>query len=218
MEHMKDQYKELRIYSVYSDNIDKNVVLYQKAVFDYFNINLNQIEFPINFTHYDMLNSLFSSCKDKYVVMFDSDCIPVKPDFLNKVFNDIKDEDVLSGIAQTANHLSEGKNIYVGPAFFGISMKLYHEIGNPPFNSNNVGDIGHRLAYSCRDFNRKIIYWYPTHIEIPKWVLYPDKMFGIGTTYEHMIYHQFNIAISPYWDHVPNVKMFIEKAKQIINS
>lgn len=215
---MKDLYKQTGIYSVYSDNIDKDVVFYQKEVFNYFNIELKQLEFPIHYTHYDMLNSLFSYCTDTYVIIFDSDCIPLKKDFLDRILDEIKNENTLSGIAQTANHLSEGKNTYVGPAFFGISMKLYHEIGSPPFNSNNVGDIGHRLTYSCREFNRSIIYWYPTHIEIPKWVLYPDKIFGLGTTYENLIYHQFNIAISPYWDHRPNVKMFVEKAKKIIES
>jgi len=119
----------------------------------------------------------------------------------------------LAGAAQSCNHKGDSTKIYVGKFFMGIDVNRFKSIGSPSFRGTDIYDTGGLV--SSKFPNCSI--WYPTHVEIPRWNLGKVGMFGLGTTYENTIYHQFNISKTPYWDNVISEQMFIKKCNSIVN-
>jgi hypothetical protein len=201
---------KVKIFSYYQSNIDNKIVYYQKAVFDKLEIPILQI--CSDKSHGEWLNELILSLADeKYIIIFDIDCIPLSKMTLIKMLQDIQDGQTLSGAIQTANHKSNGENIYVGPFFMGFSINLLRDIGEFNFNESLLNDVGAEFSQKVISMNKKIKYWFPTKIEIPKWKLYPDQYFGLGTTYDGLVYHAFEIRI-PF-----NKYRFIKKCQSILN-
>lgn len=180
------------IYSFYRSNISPAMVKGQEAVFKKMGYTIQQV-MDDEMDHYQFLNNILSrSDTPEYILFFDIDCIPLHKEAIERVLQQLSDNKTIAGAAQTANHLLEGKNLYVGPFFMGISKKVYQALGCPDMGSNNSWDIGALpsiLAKFREDISIK--FWFPTHVEQPKWNLYQHGMFGLGTTYEGLVYHAF---------------------------
>ncbi len=121
------------------------------------------------------------------------DCIPVKQDWLGQLLDDLRKPRTLAGAAQTANHLREGRNLYVSPFFFGVSTAFLKELGYPDLAPTANRDAGQHLTEVALQQGGQVIYWWPTDIEQEQWSLYHPvhTKFGPGTTYNGSVYHAF---------------------------
>lgn len=192
-----------KIYSFYNKEVNPRVPVYQKAVFRHFGFQIEQV-FNNFFSHGDFLNDICKRVTDtKYLIVFDIDCIPVNKKWINDLLKDLKQPATLVGAAQTANHLREGKNLYISPFFFAIATSYLKELNYPDMRmteqikkSNDFPDAvdaGQHLSEVVVQRGGNLVYWWPTHIEEDKWPLYhPEhRRFGLGTTYNDNIYHAF---------------------------
>ncbi|MFT3705742.1 MAG: hypothetical protein QM802_25455 [Agriterribacter sp.] len=182
-----------KIFSFYNSKVPPLVPLYQKAVFNHLGFTIHHFV-DEQITHGNFLNHICRTVLDTdYLIFFDVDCIPVNANWLNTLIADIQEPHSIAGAAQTANHLREGKNLYVSPFFFGISTKYLKELGYPDMNETNDMDVGQNLTEKITLNNGAIKYWWPTEMEEEQWNLYHPEhtKFGPGTTYNNLIYHAF---------------------------
>lgn len=208
------------IYSFCTDNLVPYKT-FQKMVFDKLNIPIYQL--PKYISEYNdpkhqagTFKPIIESTDHDFYIFFDIDCIPLNVYFYEKIVNKIKDGNTLAGAIQTANHLPNPINSYVSQAFMGISREVFYKIGCP----NGISDFNHDEFQSytelCIKNEINIEYWMPTKVEIPMWKLYKNSIhigeFGIGTTYENMIYHNFASRDGSYFDY------FVDKCKEVIYS
>lgn len=182
-----------KIYSFYKKNVGKRLPRYQKAVFRRFGFRVHHI---VNeeFSHGDFLNYVCRNVTDTdYLIFFDIDCIPVSAKWIDRLLADLSEPRSIAGAAQTANHLQDGKNLYISPFFFGISTAYLKELGYPDMNMTEDMDAGQHLTEVVMRNGGKVCYWWPSSIEEKKWTLYhPDHTwFGPGTTYDGLVYHAF---------------------------
>jgi hypothetical protein len=199
----KKEQSLFKIFSFYNKDVNPDVPFYQQAVFTHFGFSINQI-FDNKFSHGDFLNYICTKESDTdYIIIFDIDCIPTKKNWLSLLLNDLLDPDSLVGAAQTANHLRDGKNLYISPFFFAISTKYLKALNYPDMRmteqikkSNDFPDAvdaGQHLSEVVSEKGGKLKFWWPTHIEEEKWPLFHPEhpRFGLGTTYNDCIYHAF---------------------------
>lgn len=205
------QNKTFKIFSFYNSKVHTLTPKYQKAVFNYFGFDIHYI---VNeqFSHGDFLNYVCRNITDAdYIIVFDVDCIPLTKSWINKLLADLEPADSITGAAQTANHLREGKNLYIAPFFFGISTAYLKKLNYPDMRLTPDMDAGQNLTQVIQKHGGHIVYWWPTHIEDERWPLYHPEhtMFGMGTTYNDAVYHEFysSINLSP---------RFIAKCKSIL--
>jgi len=209
------------LYSYATDDLNSDIKLYQKKVFNSFDLNIQQIilerqtplhvSHPYNYnSHADALTHIIKTSLEDYIIFFDIDCIPLTRDFYNIICDDIYN-DTLSGAVGCANHKDINK-LYIHPCFMGFSKKLYIECGCPSFREYLVGDVGQIFTDVCISQHKKLKYWNVTDSNDKIWDLTPlQQKFGHGTIFENMIYHQFEIRNPNQHD------LFIKKCKDIIN-
>lgn len=183
-----------RIFSFYNSKINPKIPRYQKAVFRYFGFKINHIVDETFPAHGDFLNYICRKVTDvKYLIIFDIDCIPLKKEWLENLMEDLREPRSIAGAAQTANHLRDGKNLYVSPFFFGISTAYLKELNYPDMNMTDDMDAGQNLTEQIIKDGGNVKYWWPTEIEKEEWYLHHPEhnKFGPGTTYNDLVYHAF---------------------------
>lgn len=189
----KNEQSLYKIYSFYNKNVSPRVAACQKAVFNELGFHIDQV-FDQQFTHADFLNHVCRNVTDtKYIIIFDIDCIPTKKEWLSDLLRSLEQPRSISGAAQTANHLRDGKNLYVSPFFFGISTAYLKELNYPDMSPTDDMDAGQNLTEAVIKNGGNINYWWPTDIEVEEWALYHPvhTKFGHGTTYNDAVYHAF---------------------------
>jgi hypothetical protein len=122
-------------------------------------------------------------------------------------------EKISNHISPRGNHnnLTNDDPCYAGPAFFVISKKIYEVLGEPSYLETYRSDCGEELSYVARDKNAEVKYIKFSHCVEPKWFLKEGVEFGIGSTYEDLVYHNFQARAATHID------LFIEKCKNILN-
>lgn len=215
------------IYSFCTTDLNPDIALYQKKVFNKFNLKINQrIENPtcnLHSQHGDVLNNIINNSENDYIIIFDIDCIPLSYNFYNKICKEISDNNTLSGARGSSGN---GMRDYVHAGFFGFSKKLYNECNNPQmqhFVGEYSGDTAQRFTDECLKLNKNIVYWDITYSSDKVFYIPSNKTyFGHGTIYENMIYHQFEITQNYKFVNIQtykeNQRIFIEKCKEIILS
>jgi len=199
-----------KIYSFSNDDLHYDIKIYQKKVFDKFNIEINQIVWKKDHIKYGslilndgsiysnnhpyFLDCIINNDKSDYLIFFDVDCIPLSPLFLDKLLNEISDKNTLSGAIQ-----SNRFGTYVSAYFVGFYKNLYFECGSPPITDINT-DPFLRFTKSCIERDKRINYWLPSHVERSPY----------GTTYENLIYHEMQIRKPS------NHESFIKKCKLVL--
>lgn len=200
------------IFSYYNHQVSVRLVNYQRTVFNYFGFEVNQVENNKYSEHGDFLNDIIRNVTDPdYIIFFDIDCIPVSKDWFNKLWIDLQKRDTIVGAAQTANHLQEGKNLYVSPFFCAISTDYLKKLKYPDLRITETMDGGQNLTEVIRRANGNICFWWPTDIEEELWDLYHPEhtRFGMGTTYNNAVYHAF-------FSRMDKSERFIKKCKEIL--
>jgi hypothetical protein len=178
--------------SYYQSNIDEEIIAKQKEVFDKFNIPLVQTSEYRSHCEF-LLQSFNKYSNKKFIIFFDIDCIPLSRLAIIAILSDIMDHRTLAGAAQTANQINNGKNLYIGPMFMGISVELFNSLKLKSLCADEYYDTSGILTSAMINLKLNVKYWYPTKINIPRWKLYPDRYFGIGTVYNGLVYHEFEI-------------------------
>jgi len=131
---------------------------------------------------------------DADVVMFlDIDCVPINSAALPHLFQHAS-AGKLVGAAQRANHKNNGGHLYVGPFCMAFSRAKYFALGSPTFDETPRGDIGEELTYVWDE----VVMLRPTSVTTSVWDLDAGQMFGYGTTYQDMFYHEFCSRITQH--------------------
>ena len=199
--------KKVLVSSYGFNNLDRNIPIHQKKVFDKFNIPLNQ--FVGNERHPEFMDNIMKLDNVDYFVFFDIDCIPLRENVIEELIEAIGDTTMI-GIEQQCNSRISVDHIYAGPACFAISKKFYEEIGKPSFNETLRSDVGEELTFACEALGKEFKVIPKTHSEDKIWALKGGRFFGHGTTYSDMVYHQFEIR-----NYNGN---FINKCNEILNN
>lgn len=206
----------LAIVSLYGSNRPTTIVDWQRKVFDHFDIELNQIDCPFPAqSHGFFLDQIVDYTIDQwdYLITFDMDAIPLRPDFVGQVMDKIKDGRTLFGGAQQSNHIvvnGSAQHVYVSPCFLAISRNLYEKLGRPTFDHTLRGDCAEELTWRVKEqgFNLGLVY--PSKIIDPCYPLDNGLYFGQGTTYGDLAYHNF------CQDRANSEAMFVDKCKETL--
>jgi glycosyltransferase involved in cell wall biosynthesis len=202
---------KIGIYSVYFPNNDLRYRNLQKLIFNKFNVEINQIEWggPMDYDgHPNFMNEISNNENVDYLVFFDIDAFPLKPNFLNIIIDRIYGKNTILGIEQKTSHLNN--EIYAGSGFFCISKEFYNLLGNPKYNANGRSDVVEELSHICREKNYEISFLKFDKCEIERWELKPGIMFGNGSIYEDLIFHNFHSASGG------NIEIFINNANKVL--
>lgn len=204
------------IFSFSNADLNPDIREYQKRVFEKFQIPLTQVVWEKDDKylkpngwyndHIHFLEKTLKTVNVDYFIFFDVDCIPLSASFLNILLNDIAENDTVSGAFQ-ASHFGE----YVGAYFIGVSKKLYFECGCPPITIDQT-DPFQLFTTRCLELGKRVKYWMPTHSDGTWYVPSRDVYYGFGTTFDHMIYHQFQIRDAR--QHAA----FINKCQEVLRS
>lgn len=194
--------------SFHNGNIPDDVLRAQKAVFDLFEIPLQQIETKLQ--HPDAIDDYLLNNKWDCVVVFDIDCIPLN---INPILEGVfQRQQFLYGAEQHASHIPDSID-YVSPAFMVLHKSIYKQLKYPSFAAGPMNDVGGLLTLRAHELNVPVHMMKVSDVVKPMWQLSDGRYFGIGTTYEKSIFHAFESRMND-----KARKMFIEKCQDVIIS
>lgn len=227
------------IVSPYKNDLPDNIVKYQKKVFDYFNIDLIQIEF--NGMHSKSMDD-FIKFKDNvkwdFLTFFDVDCIPIKGGVIENAIDKITNRNTIYGNAQSSNAYPHNKvksPPFVAPSFLNISRDIWenYKKNYPDFNKKDIfefkqvhanpdgeiseADVAEAFTRENEKIGVKIEYAYPIrtygNLEWSFMGGWGNKPFSFGnyTEFESGTYHNFQIRLKDKQDY------FINYCKKVIN-
>jgi hypothetical protein len=199
-----------KIYSFFNTDLNPDIGIYQKKVFDKFRIPLEQVAWIKDFKKYPpvtlddgtiyyndhphFLNNILINDTTDYIIFFDVDCIPLSYNFLDRLLHEISDNNTVSGAGQNNCY-----GTYMSAWFIGFYRNLFFECGSPPITNRDT-DPFLCFTQECIKRDKQIKYWAQTHIERPPF----------GTIYENLIYHEMQIR------HAENQDHFINKCKSLL--
>ncbi|MDB5231153.1 MAG: hypothetical protein JWN76_1958 [Chitinophagaceae bacterium] len=197
------------ITSFCNPNVPPSVPLYQKKVFDLFDLPL--VQEISGKRHPEFMEELLRSTDKEFVLFFDIDAVPLRKEAVFLLLSDLVNGFAMSGALQTASHLNNGKNNYVGPFFMGVQTAFYKSIGSPSLRENADCDVATILTQLAVEKKIPYQYWVPTEIEIKKWLLYRVGYFGVGCVYNGLVYHSFEIRNGNHYRFVNKCKSILKK-------
>lgn len=196
----------MKAVSFYMSNIPKEVVQAQKAVFDHFEIEIEQVETTL--THGQAIDKWLSENDWKAIAIFDIDCIPLNKNIINNLWRLTLYGVSVYGAAQKANHIANSE-IYCSPAFCCFTRELWERTNRATFVDIPGYDVGGFFSAEAKKVG-ELELLYPTKVEQPMWDLNNFMKFGLGTTYGNTVYHAFQSRMN-------SGTMFIKKCNQVIN-
>lgn len=197
---------ETTVISFHNGNINKDVLKYQQRVFDYFNIPLAQIKTSLG--HDEAIEDYLLTIKPKHFILFDIDCIPLNYSAYIEALLSCKNNQ-LFGARQHASHIPNSKD-YIAPCYMAFSFELYKRLGYPSTKITSKADSAANITYAAYLKGVKPVFVEVTHCVKPKWKFDDGSMFGNGTTYGNLVYHQFEINSNN------GVDDFVNKCKTIL--
>jgi hypothetical protein len=198
-----------RIYSLYWDNINPDIVVAQKAVFDHFQLNINQHRIhAIN--HGEWIDWVMTRMDDVDVFLFvDIDCIPLSK---QKVMQNLARAagGPLIGAEGAANHIAPERS-YAGAWYVYINRKLWNALLRPSAKPSPYADVCQQWTDTWKSHNVPVELIPPTSCLQPKWNL-PGRpgAYGVATTYGDDCFHLFEARCG-------NEKYYLERCRRIID-
>ena len=130
--------KRFCLFSLCGHGIDTQVRAAQSSVFAKFGIEHNQIDVSHFPSHGLVIDEFIKQTSHLYdfVGIMDVDAIGLRPDFLQVMYDKIKDGKTLAGGVQQSNHLVVDGTVddpYISAACLFTSMGLYNAIGRHGF-------------------------------------------------------------------------------------
>jgi|688.fasta_scaffold296187_2 hypothetical protein len=225
-----------KVVSFYFDPMHNahKIAEYQKKIFNYFGLNINQIFFPqiIKHQHSEMMTRYLKKLKEwDAVTLFDLDCIPTSNNTLNKALEIVSDSNTIYGNAQSSNNGIP----FAAPNFLTFTrdvwdktLKIWEE--NPNLDPDvfryrryyeGVDEIVNDVAEIFNIENRKagtnIVLAYPTRSEgKTDWKYtggdgFPDFEWGGGTWFSSDTFHATEIRSGH------RQKVFFDVCERILN-
>lgn len=196
-----------RIISFHNGNIPAEVLEAQKCVFDFFGLQLEQVETALQ--HPDAIDYWMQTERWDVMVLFDIDCIPLKRNTIELGIGLSKYAVV--GAAQHASHIPNSAD-YVSPAFMVLRREIWELLGRPSFAPTNRADVGGEVSIAAYDHPDVVVLMsYPISVEQPMWKFDDGSMFGIGTNYGN-VYHAFESRMN---EDARN--KFIQKCREVVS-
>jgi hypothetical protein len=197
---------ETTVISFHNGNINDEVLKYQRLVFNHFNIPLNQIKTSLS--HDEAIEDYLLSVKPKNFILFDIDCIPISYSAYLYALHACNNNQ-LFGARQHASHIPNSRD-YIAPCYMAFSFELYKSLGYPSTKITSKADCAANITYSAYEKGIKPNFVNVTHCENYKWYFDDGSMFGNGTTYGNLVYHEFEM------NHYNRVEQFVNKCKTIL--
>lgn len=212
-------------------NRNQEVVDWHKKVMDFYGISMNYIEWDFYRSgHGDAIQwwinqVINSNLAVDYFWFIDMDCIPTRGDFVDVLYDKIKDKQTIFGPALATNHRAEIKNhIYAAAFCLSFSKQLYLEL-NRPLMTDVIprSDNSQELTWRCQEQGKIISYMWPTSHSIltedemkksgnPKCFNLGEHLtYGLGTQYGDYIFHGFMQSVPR------SAELFIQKCKEILS-
>jgi hypothetical protein len=190
-----------QIVSFYHKNLNPEIKLLQKKVFDKIEVELIQHEFEG--THGAAIKSFLDNNDWDIVTLFDVDCIPTDRKVFQTVI-DLVDDTTIYGNAQVSNAYP-----YAAPSFVSFTRKLYDKSPHKNFegmyypdeNGNHKeADCGEVFVKENLRIGNKQILSYPISVIEPKWKYagndrYKAFEYGNGTSFDNKTFHCFQIRL-----------------------
>jgi len=113
-----------KIASFYKSDLNPDVVLLQKRIFDVLEIQLDQISFEDS--HSEAIDRYLASTDFESVTLFDVDCIPLTKDVV-EIAKALIDDETIYGNAQITTYLTPPFVTFpfVAPSFISFTRNLY---------------------------------------------------------------------------------------------
>ena len=198
------------IFSLYWNNVDSEIVAWQKRVFDKIGFSINQHNIN-GVNHGSWIDDVMKQYENVDVYLFlDIDCVPLSKEALNETFKAAQKYG-LAGAEGAANHLDPNKN-YIAAWYVAISRSMWLEKGKPSAMADENNDVCQRWTEEWRKDNSSLVIYQPIKSIIPRWDLPNRKLaYGIGTQYENICFHLFESRERKHTEY------FISECKKIIS-
>lgn len=181
------------VVSFYMDNIRRGVVAAQRAALARFlpeGVAVRQIETKLG--HAQSLERFLAETKFPIVVVLDINCIPIADGALERLIEGAE-AGKLIGATACANHLDNGRHLFVGPFAMALSTALHAKLGKPSCRATARGDVAEEFTYAAEALGEPIEFLWPVASDDHIWELPNGVRFGHGTTYEGGVWHAFEI-------------------------
>ncbi len=212
---------------LYGANRNTSVLTYQKRVMvEKFNLPINYIECPFPMvSHGQMMNSVIretiDSIKPDYYWFIDMDCIILKKECVNIMYDIVKNKRTIFGVGQQSNHkknkiTNSFIHPYVSQAFTCFSSKIYNDSNRPCLDhwSEDLeefgGDTAERLTYEVEKHGGIVSLIWPSNVFLKNSPI-NHLMFGMGNTYSDLVYHAMQ------QDNPKSQELFIEKCQEVLD-
>lgn len=219
----------------YGSNRDQEVTQWHQKVFNHFKIPINYVLCPFPGISHGQAIDLFIQNTINFVdyyILLDNDMLYLKKDFVDIIYDKIKDKETLFGGSNQSNHLSnllgtDYNHPYIGAAGMALSKELYLKLGCSSFDTDGKNsDTGERITYACERLGYSSCMMWPSDVvglteeECKEYgvALKHAKSkvgcfyFGLGTTYGN------DFAFHAMCQNVPrSKKLFVDKCKQILS-
>ncbi|MBI4657885.1 MAG: hypothetical protein HY735_03380 [Verrucomicrobia bacterium] len=209
--------ERLLVVAFCGNNRPPEFVEFQQKVFAHFNIPINHLfaDFP-NCSHGEGIDRFVATINDgcDYLLLFDTDALPLRRDFIDIAYDKIRDKRTVFGVAQQSNHIAVNgtvNHVYAGPCAFAISRKMYIGLGRPTFAETPRSDCAEEITWRAEELGYTICLMFPSHVHEKRWRLGNGHQFGIGTTYGDCVFHAFAQAEEE------SKQLFLQKCEEILN-
>jgi hypothetical protein len=208
--------RNVQSFSCYMDNIPENVAIYQKKVFDKFDMSLIQELTNLEY-HHEWLNEKIKSTDFDVLIFFDIDCVPLKLGLYEYIVDSINDNNSIMGVQQVCYNKNKDF-IYAGPACFAITRSVYEKMNKPTFDLSDDYDAGGEFTKKAIEYDVNIKYFNIKSSLNKRWKC-GNKYFGNGTIYDGWLYHQFEVR-HHYFNGPERIYsyQFIKKCKEILEN
>lgn len=216
------------IFTSYNYQVEQRVIDEHAKVINALIQNTDIVFMPLRYNvprklllHYQVLDYGFKYLTKDFdaILTLDVDCIPLSKSALLYTFEQIQ-KNIYIGTAQRSMHIDNNKHVYIGSPCFGLTSKMFDEMGRPSFVPTARGDTAEELSYIAEEKGIPMEIFMPLKYQKdpfggPAWELdTPDKKYGVGTTFidgnnKEVFYHLFESR-----RHVHN-DLFINKCKEV---
>ncbi|MBI4327977.1 MAG: hypothetical protein HY674_22330 [Chloroflexi bacterium] len=185
------------IAAFYGNNRPPEYLEYHRKVFAHFGLPINHVLADFSrCTHGSAVDGFLKAVDAAYdyFVLFDTDAVPLRSDFIDMAYDKTRDKRTVFGAAQQSNHIyvnNTVNHIYAGPCAFAISREMYVGLGRPTFSNTRRSDTAEEITWRAEEAGYSVCCVFPSHVTEKRWQLGNGHHFGIGTTYGDCVFHAF---------------------------
>lgn len=200
-----------KIVSFYKNDLNSEIALYQKKVFEKFNIPVLQVPFKTH--HHEAIETFLRKEEWDSISILDVDLVPTSAGVFDEAKSIINKSPCIYGNAQTSNSYP-----YVAPSFLNFTKYTYNKVECDSFcggfYEDKEIDVAERFSIITRIKNIEIVFSFPEKCLIPLWKCntgFYNFEFGIGTHYSNNTFHCFEVRKQERQD------IFIQECKRILS-